>query len=544
MNTARLKQTLASGIFTLLLLVLALAGRANAPQRGSDRLRELVVLPTINLSFYIGMDFQINQWVIHENEDLLEKITRLRDEVNRHPDDIDLLLRLGNALDQNGQTNESKTCFLVAEKLCRKRIAARPQDGSSMTKLGVALNELGRVDEAEHALRNATLIASNDWRCWTSLGNFLGNKPVQMFPESLRRRFSFSQAPREILDYRPSGEMLVSAETSCNEASRCFDRAVTLAPKAPAMFIQRAGYLSMSNWYGCFFRHIRNNDKIEPKNLLIAFFSDETSDSLQKAAAIETKDYQLTGAAAYFEMVNQMLQGNFTNGFKLDLLPVKSRQTIQTSMTRLENLAQGSDTKVAAGALENLGFLYVFLKDESRAVDCLRRAVALDPTREQSWNGLLGLLAGTATPSELLAICQSRLKAKDSARNHLVLAKQFAKMGKWSEACEQANTVGKLETNNVIAPLMLAAVALKQSADTNQLSVATDNLRRTAELLQKMPDSEEKLAHWRELLLNLAIATNLEGSADSLEYSRRCLRAVLSSNPDDEDARNILSALN
>jgi hypothetical protein len=155
---------------------------------------------------------------------------------------------------------------------------------------------------------------------------------------------------------------------------------------------------------------------------------------------------------------------------------------------------------------------------------------------------LMATLLDSASPDELLSVCKSRLQAKDSVRNRILLGKIYAqKAGNWNEAAKQAEASCKLETNNVVPRLLLAAIALKQSAQTNYLSIADANLHTANDLLEKMPGSEEKVKRWREVTLDTAILFALE---NNLEFAKNWANAVLKNFPNDETAAEILKALN
>lgn len=531
-------------ILVAFVLALAFGLRAAAPQRGDERLRELVVFPSMDFNFNWGLNCQNNEWVISQTVDLPSAIAEQREELKRQPDDVKQLLHLAYLLDSNGETNESQSCYEKVEQLCRNKIAVNPQNGSDLMTLGVVLDALGKEDEAEHDFRKATLVASNDWRCWVGLGNFLPSKYFSsMFPTNLLNQIAPGQMlSQAVLDYRPSAESLKKAEAARDEASRCFDRAMTIAPKEPELFLQRAGYMSTSNWQSCFFRHYRNHEEIGTNEWLLTFFSKETIANLQKASELNPKDYQYISLAAYFEWYNAALQNRGSFNPAPDNLPEATRHFIHGSMTRLENLSGDTDKKTAVGALENFGILNMVFGNKQEATADFRRAVALDPTREQSWDLLLSMLLFSASPDELLSVAQARLKIKDSARNHIILSKILAqRMSKWSEATEQAEIAEKLETNNSVPPLLLAAIALKQSAQTNYLSVARTNLVRTYVILQKMPDDDEKRKRGREWWLNTIIFDILNNQPD---LAKNTASDFFKFFPDDETAKEILKMLN
>jgi tetratricopeptide (TPR) repeat protein len=314
---------------------------------------------------------------------------------------------------------------------------------------------------------------------------------------------------------------------------------MALAPKEPEVFFQRAGYMSISNWQNCFFRHYRDNEKIDSTTWLSAFFSKETIANLQKAADLSPNNYEYISLATYFEWLDVMIQVKATN-YTPDILSDAARKSTHNAMTRLENLSEVPDKKTAAGALENLGMLNITFGNSQAAATDFRRAISLDPTREQSWDILLGTLKDSASPDELVAICTSRLKYKNSARNHLLLGKLYANQKIWDKATEQAAIANEFETNNIISSLLLAAVALKQSDQTNYLSIADINLSRAKAILEKTPDNDEKTKRWREFMLDGAIFCALNNQP---EIARDWAKEVLKYFPNDETAQEILKNL-
>jgi tetratricopeptide (TPR) repeat protein len=531
--------------FGPVILATAISLQAASPPRGNDRLQELVVFPEIKLTFGLGIDFQGGELVINKYEDPAVGIARVREEMKRQPDNTRPLLQLGNLLEDNGDNSEAQDCYRKAEQLCRARITARPKDGLALTELGKSLWQLDKYEEAENAYRKAVLVSSNEWRCWDGLGNYLANHPFfMMFPEKLRNQFTIGPVPppHEILDYRTTPKSFKKAEASLGEASRCFDVAMALAPKEPDVFFQHAGFICTSNWQSCFFRHSRNREEISASQWSLTFFSQETIANLQKAADLSPKDFGLNSLVAYFEWFRAALLAHWpSNNFTIDMLPEKTKQSIHSTMTRLEDLSEAPDKKAAAGALENLGFLNMTFQNVTEAKVDFRRAVALDPTREASWDLLLGaMLNSGASPEEIVSVCESRLKHQNSVRNYLLLAKALTKEEKWDEAAVQAEIAGKLETNNIVPPLFIEAIALKKSAATNYLAAAKLCMKRADAIWQTIPTSDRKVEWWREFMLNGAILHALAGQP---KMAKDWVDEVLKDYPNDETAKEILKAL-
>jgi len=537
-------------ILVMCILVVALAGQAAAPPRGAARLRELAVFPKMNLGFHSGFKFGNYQCVVEEDTDSSDQISQLQVELKRQPDDIDRLLRLGRMLGDDGQTNESQSCYQKAEKLCENKVAENSRNGFYLINLGAAQGGLNRDVEAEITFRKAVLVSSNQWQSWTSLGNFLvSQSSTFLFPENLRRQAVPSgQAPSAaILGCRPSADALKKSMAYCHEASVCFDRAMSLAPTEPQVYLQRAGYISMSNWQSCFYQYFRDNQAITSQQWLSAYVSDEMVASLQKAADFSPKDYQLIGMAAYFKYTKAVaLSPSQANVAPLTLraLPGPARQVVEQAMTHLEDLSRDPDKRTAAGASEYLGLLNMVFGNQPAAAENCRRAVTLDPSLNGAWDMLLANLLNSAPGDELASLCESRLKYQDSARNHLLLAKMYAqKAHKFKEAADQARIAATLETNNIVTPLILAAIALKDSVDTNALVNAYTELTRASALISRSPPNDDSGERWRECLLDQAILEGLVGTSEDQNDARDLIDKVLRQYPDDPDAMNIREAL-
>lgn len=527
-----------------LLLTVALSAQAVAPPRGNDRLRELVAYPQMNLSLNYGVSFQCDELIVSKGIAPEIQISQLREALKQHPDEVRQLLQLGTILESQGDTNAATACYRQAEQVCRSRMAARPQDGLALTDLGKALHQMGDNGAAENTFRKAVLVSSNDWRCWVGLGDFLVyERFLEMYPDKFRRGLGLSthSPAEEILNFRPEPQALKRAEAAGGEASRCFDRALALAPRESEVYFQRAGFMCVSNWQNCLLRHYRDGEEIGDTQLTSAFFAPEAVANMERAAELDYNNYERISLAAYFGWTRGVIEAGSPTNYTVDMLPEKSRRSIRNDMTHLENLSEKSDPKLAAGALECLGFLNFAFKNQAVALADFKHAVALDPSREASWDLWLGMLIfSSGTPQEIVTVCQSRLDHQDSARNHLLLAKALVRAGKWSDAIIHAEAAGKLETNNVVPPLFVAAIALKQSAQTNYLAMAGEKLAQANVLMGKMSAGNDKAERMREFGLNVIIFYVLANEPD---MARNTARDYLKYFPDSEEVREIMKDL-
>jgi hypothetical protein len=93
----------------------------------------------------------------------------------------------------------------------------------------------------------------------------------------------------------------------------------------------------------------------------------------------------------------------------------------------------------------------------------------------------------------------------------------------------------------VLGYLFGGALALKFANDEGTLSLATQELAVVKALLAQMPGDEEKRLRWREFILNCAI---LNGLQDKPAEAKNWIKTLQEQFPDDETAKEILSALN
>jgi tetratricopeptide (TPR) repeat protein len=228
--------------------------------------------------------------------------------------------------------------------------------------------------------------------------------------------------------------------------------------------------------------------------------------------------------------------------FSWNVLPAKSQVSVREALTRLEDLAQGPDDRVAAGALEMLGILEgPILHEPNRCVSSLQRAVALQPSREQAWEVLVATLAQTRRYEELLAVCEDQVKQDDSARAHIMLAKAHERLKHWDDCEDEARLAVSEDPDDVVAGVALGAVLLKRSRDDAALlSEADDSLTRAESALKKTPPSRRNRQVVIDLTLTRGIYFALTGE---IETARKWVQTVVDSDKDNQFAKEILSAM-
>jgi hypothetical protein len=533
-----------------IICLMAYAALGDSPPRGKERLRELAVFPSFQLSLSYEFKMAWDDMWIGGSQEMADEIQEIRGALKKEPGDTERMAHLAYLLNQNNQTNEVRIWSQEVEGLCRKRLDTTPENGWLLVQLGRALNNLGKTNEAESVLRKSVLVASNDWRCPAFLGNLLESDSYSaLLPPDLGNQNGPQRNQYEVLlEYKPSSEARARSGELHREAARYMDQAVALGRKDPELWLARARFSSQSGQRDYLYQH-QSGPTGSPAALLAAQFKAPIAD-LRKASELKPKDYKLIYLPAYLEWGTALADAQATGKANLEtseIITDAARKLVREAMTRLENLYQQLDKKNEAAALEAHGLLGVMIDAEhiknGASLPDFRRAIALDPLREQSWDFLMGASAESASSGELEEICEARLKARDSARNHLLFARHLIREKKWDQGKEQVESAIKLESENVIGKITLAALIIRQSKDAAGLEPAEMQLGAASKLIAQMPDSQEKNDRYREFVLNTYLVNILLNYPESNEKARSVLDEFLRTSPNDEDAKAIKAAL-
>lgn len=520
-----------SGIFVAFILLAASCVLANAaaPAHGKQRLRELAVLPSVALQCNFKVDIDGNTWRISDGSGLPDDIAALKQELKQDPDNLEKLLNLAYFYGLNRQTNESGRTWDYARAVCRSRLTSRPNDGLLLVDLGKALCGLNKYDEAESVYRKAVTVASNQWQCWSALGDFLQHHAYSIV----------------VSVQKPAGEDLKRAEAWHDEGARCMVRAMALATNEANAFIQHAGYAGECSLYDAYLHHFRDGTLVDARTMMRQWgiFSPEAVADLRKAADLSPQNPELLGVAAFFDFSSGVVKAN-PDKPDPDNAADSSRRYVHQVLERLQKLSEHSDNKTASKALQTIAMLNLMMKNTDPSfVEVAHRAVKLDPTREDAWNLWMGLAAEHATEDELVSISESRLKQKDSALNHLLLGKMFARQSKWDQAEAEAESALLLEPNNVPARLMQVAIIIRQSTDDASLNAAAAPINALQTLLAQLPEGDDKQARIREYTLNFVIVCGLLTEEQYHQKAKSVINDFIAQHPDDEDAPKIREAL-
>jgi hypothetical protein len=171
----------------------------------------------------------------------------------------------------------------------------------------------------------------------------------------------------------------------------------------------------------------------------------------------------------------------------------------------------------------------------------LRRAVALQPGREQAWESLAGTLASNGRYDELLALCEDRVRVRDTSRSHLLLAKAFEKLKQWDNCEAEARIAAQMATNDFTANLSVAALVLKRSGTDKELLAEADQwLARSESTLNKMARPQRT----RQQVFDFTVTRGIYFAlTDELDIARQWVKAVIERDKENVFAKDVLAAM-
>ncbi len=342
------------------------------------------------------------------------------------------------------------------------------------------------------------------------------------------------------LGERASADELAEANRRYAEAQSCFDKAVALAPREPQVYLQRSFHFLNQSARLAFHQTTEKPDEVARQVFAPGFLPD-----LWQAARLSPTNYAIIRAAAFYEAVAHGLpqMAKIQQSERLvDRLPKESVQRIREAMTWLENLTRSKDPNLAAGAFTGHGILRFLVDSDRSSLDDLRRSIALEPSRNYVWDAVIALMGADRKFSELIPLCQQRLKDRDTAHNRFCLAKVYALSGDYSKAEKELRTAPTREPDNLQYNLALAAVLMKSGDDLDLVRASRFLLKAKQACEQWLGGNptDEQRHEVIDFLLTAAIYHGLTGAP---ELARQSLSLVFQSDKNNARASEILAAL-
>jgi tetratricopeptide (TPR) repeat protein len=520
--------------FQCLFVIIAMSTRVfgMAEESGKDQLRALVRMPMVTVSF--GWSFTPKTGLRLDIEKPLAKdrIAEIEKGLTGTPADAERYLKIGDLYLDVPDYEKSRTAYTKSVSLFRKRVELEQDNASLLADFGEALFDASNNDEAESVLRKAVKIAPKNAGCWDSLGRFLETQAASKFAVSHKDK--------------PSADQLQSAQRMLDEATMCFEKAVTVATNEAMPYVQRAMHKWAQHFYKQAFEKARGQDDDERKLERSLAASDALPD-LDKAVSLAPRDVRVIGTAAIMEVFS----ANTKNGgqpraqmVKFEEMADPAQKSIRTKMALLEKLSQSSETKSAAAAMEMLAFCQgPLVGDLGGCLESLRRTIQLDPTRQGSWHMLIAGLAGQGKFAEAAPVCEQNIAQKDTPINRVLYAKVLFKLNRFALADEQLRAALRLDPTDFTANVATVAVVVKRGTNLTELIQAEQPLGRAEQAVQNKLDVDRDGA--RQAMIDFCLTKAIYcGLTERTEMAREYAKHVFTLDSENQDAKEVLAALN
>jgi tetratricopeptide (TPR) repeat protein len=446
--------------------------------------------------------------------------------------DAERYMRIGDLYLDVPDYEKARSAYSKSVSLFRKRVELEQDNAPLLADFGEALFAASIIHEAESVLRKAIKLAPKNAACWDSLGRFLETQAASKFGPGHKEK--------------PSAEQLASALKMLAEATTCFDKAVSCATNEAMPYVQRGMHKWAQHFYKQAFEKVRGQDDDDHKLERSLAASDALPD-LDKALSLSPREVRVIGTAAIMEVFSantKKLDKPRAQMVKFEEMPDPAQKSIRAKMALLEKLSQSSETKSAAAAMEMLAFCQgPLLGDFGGCLESLRRTIHLDPTRQGSWHMLIAGLAGQGRFVEAAPVCEQNIAQKDSSINRVMYAKVLFKLNRLAQADEQLHAALRLDPTDFTANVATAAVVVKRGMNLTELIQAEQPLGRAEQAVQNKLDVDREGA--RQAMIDFCLTKAIYcGLTERTEMAREYAKHVLTLESDNQDAKDVLAALN
>lgn len=558
-----------------LVALFVIAGRSQAGSVDKVKLRELAQLPVIHIGFGFGFS-TISGFGLGEKTDQMAAIARLQKQMKGDPSDAERYLLISRHYVMGEREKEADEASRKVVAICRQQLREHPEDIAWRIRLGDALDRIGETKESENLLRRVVQEAPKKWRAWLALAECVDSRASQAIFGDKRVSFTFhNQQPllSALSERKPTEKQIAEMRQLWKEASRYFARAVELAPGEETLpYFRRIASNSGHVIIDETLRIVKGNgvkSKGERINLAAVFLAPENIPDMRRIARLSPKAPQVIGSAMFWEIMVCVYQNKMELKTDLsswadylavrarslvDVLPAESRTFVCWCLERVEQLSKQSDKGTAAAALEILAIWLMGTKDLSEslgvswpiyskkaeatkamALEHLRRAVRLDPSRERAWDMLTAMLAIDNQIDEAIAVARRRIDFKDNAHNRFLLAKVYTDGNQFDKAAEELRSGLKDDPKDLNCRLGLLALALKGET-AQSLQEAGEQLK---DLFPRIKEEKNKRV-WLDYYVLAGICAALN---DRPEWAKDTFQRLLQQNRGEPMVTRALVAL-
>lgn len=521
-----------------LLALLTLTSAVEAVDK--EKLRRAVSLP--RLCAMVGYGLNGRGEFLHSSElvPVPEKIAKIENELKGDATGAERYSHLARLYYRAHQQTKGKEACLKAVALFRKQLEQHPGNAAIQLRLAEALDLAEKSEEAETWARRVVKDRPNDWHAWLVLGGILHGKSLRAINDGKPFRWTSPDALLQCMRAaNPTPEKIAAAQRYRGGAIACFDRAVFLAPGEAEVYLRRGASRYNYGFIECGLRLYKG----EKADLFEYGLGREALPDLRRAIDLKRQEYKGIGMVVFAETTTEALDLAKRNpSAKLpkkpfDALSEPTQKRVLKDLACLEAGTREPDKSKAAEAAEVLGFLQsLLLADNSAAEKSYRRSIGLDPKREVAWDFLEYCLATTKNYRELEAVCRERLNYKDSALNRLMLAKAYDYLHQLDKAEEVIRAGLQREPVDFMLRLALADLLLMHGNEAS--------LRQAGELLVKVDEKDlsnnGREDRWANYTFAIGIYYGLIGEREKAQKWLRQVQKHKPQYPGIEDALNAL----
>jgi tetratricopeptide (TPR) repeat protein len=523
-------------------LLFATVTRAATPE--AKRYREMARLPEIDLNFGMAFTSADGLRITAEPAEIAEEMSALEKKMSQETPDAERYLQLADFQRRMGQKTAESNSVAKAVQLARRRVEAQPASASAATILGRALTAEGEWQEAESVFRRAINLETNNWRAHLGLGRVFNLQvPTTLLGTVETGRSDLGRLIAEN-KWKPTAAHVEEARRLLVAASNSFERAVATGPRASEVRIERAFHTSTKSWIEAAI--VASQDPSGGRfELVTSMWSPGMVPDFQEAVRLNPRQPEILAAIAFTELTQNLKsrKAGSTEAVS-DGMPQKSQDSMRDAMRRLEELGREPNARLAAVSLEALAMIQMMSTagpsggSSAAALANMRRAVALDPKRSKAWDLLVACSIGE--PSELLAVCEERVRKFDTPRSRLFLAKAFLRADHNEAAEREVQTALTKTQDDPMLNLCAASLRLKLHGDDESLKEASKRLNRLIERVNEEPELKQDLAFIIPLLATTSLA---QASLGQMESARETARAAVKLGPENDYAREVLAAV-
>lgn len=530
--------------FAIVALLVLLTLPAVAKAVDKKKLRRAISLPEPSLIFGYGMNIR-GEFTGGSTAELAavpqpDKFAEIEKEMKGDASDAERYSRLATLYFRARQPAKGKEARHKAVALFRKQLEQHPDDTAIQLRLANALDDVDKSQEAETLVRRVVQDDRKDWHAWLVLGEILdgksrqaitGGKPAHPFgPEALLQAIRAAH---------PTPETIAAARQHHQEALACFDRAVRLAPGESEVYRRRAASRYHYGFLDCGLRFYEGK-KADSRECSPG---QDAIPDLRRAVALNCQEYKGIGLIAGMEAMTEFREHHPRNGSdwheeKLeDALSESTRKRLRAELALLEKGTQNPDKHKAAEAAEVLGSLQILLfQDDAAAEKSARRSIELDPSCETAWDILVACLLHSKAYQDAAAVCQQRLKRNDSPRNRSLLAKTYEHLKQLDKAEEVVRAGLKREPHDFMLRVALA--------DLLMICGGEESLSQAGQILDKLREEKNSASGPVDRRVYYMFAHGIFfGLIDAKQNSRAYLKAVQKRQPDYPGIADALKAL-